>query len=201
MTDEIDTLSASPEPPPQRKKPRVYSASCKAVGKDVLASDTYCTPKWLAARLPLVGCDPCSNPRSMVRARKAYSLETRLDGLKLPWTKSCFLNSPYSDPLPWCEKLAYEMERGTLESALVLCKLDTSTQWWRLLAAVGEDNARRPRLWTFHRRLDFDPPPELTTSSSDFCSVLLEIGTPLISATSTFDGAAQLWLPGGLSPG
>lgn len=169
---------------------KVYSESCKRAGYFVLASDTYTTPAWLTARLPIVDLDPCSNPRSTVRARRTYSLERRLDGLKLPWARTVFLNWPYSDPTAWASRLVDEIAAGRVESALVLCKLDTSTSWWRLIT-VGVP----ARFWTFTRRLEHGCPPELETSTSNFCSALVEVGVPLLDDAYTFDGAARLWKP------
>jgi hypothetical protein len=150
-------------------------------------SDSYCTPRWLTAMLPLVDKDPCSNPRSTVRARRSYSLETKLDGLVLPWNGSVFLNWPYSDPEPWVLKLINELEAGRCTEAIVLCKLDTSTAWWRTLTGHGQ-----PELWMFDKRLLFDEPPALveariarggsTKSSTDFCSAVVHhrgTGAPL----------------------
>jgi hypothetical protein len=141
-------------------------------------SDSYCTPRWLTGLLPLVDVDPCGNPRSTVRARRAYSLETRLDGLQLPWQGTVFLNWPYSAPGPWATKLAEELTAGRCTEAIVLCKLDTSTAWWRTLTSHGQ-----PELWMFDKRLLFDEPPALveariarggsTKSSTDFCSVVV----------------------------
>jgi hypothetical protein len=119
-------------------------------------SDAYCTPAWLTAMLPPVDVDPCSNPRSTVRARRSYSLEKRLDGLKLPWNGSVFLNWPYSDPMPWAMKLIEELTNGHCTEAIVLCKLDPTVSWWHTLTSFGP-----PEMWTFDRRLQFDEPAEL----------------------------------------
>jgi hypothetical protein len=146
-------------------------------------SDGYCTPPWLTALLPVVDLDPASNPRSTVRARRTYSLEKRLDGLKLPWTGSVFLNYPYSDPEPWIAKLLEEMAARRCTSAIVLPKLDSSTEaWYRLTSG-------QPELWTFDKRIQFDEPPELIAdrvrkfaeagksggekSSNNFCSAIV----------------------------
>lgn len=149
-------------------------------------SDSYCTPLWLTKRLPLVDCDPCSNPRSTVRSKRRYSLELRLDGLKLPWYGSIFLNWPYSDPLPWALKLREEMAAGRCTSAIVLCKHDSSTEWWRTL--VKDSTADQ---WQFFSRIQFDEPQELVAariekfvakgksaaagekSSNNFCSTII----------------------------
>lgn len=170
---------------------KVYSESCRRAGYVVLASDTYTTPEWLTARLPMVDLDPCGNPRSTVRARRSYALERRLDGLKLPWAGTVFLNWPYSEPLVWADRLVEHVHAGVVPSAIVLCKLDTSTAWWRRIT-----EGVPARFWTFARRLEHGAPPELEVSTSNFCSALVEVGVPLIDDGYTFDGAARLWKPG-----
>jgi hypothetical protein len=119
-------------------------------------SDSYCTPRWLTAMLPLVDVDPCSNPRSTVRSRRAYSLERKLNGLLLPWRGSAFINWPYSDPEVWVKKLIAEWEANRCTESIVLCKLDSSTVWWNMLVSYGA-----PELWTFDKRILFDEPQEL----------------------------------------
>ena len=122
-------------------------------------SDSYTTPSWLTAMLPRVDVDPASNPRSTVKARKTFSLEKKLDGKKLAWIGSVFLNYPYSEPLPWVLKLIEELTSGRCTSAIVLCKLDTSTEAWHTLIGYG-----KPDLWTFDRRILFGEPPELVAA-------------------------------------
>lgn len=119
-------------------------------------SDSYCTPAWLTGLLPPVDLDPCSNPRSTVRAKRTFSLEKRLNGLQLPWAGSVFLNFPYSNPMPWCYRLIDELASGRCTQAIVLCKLDPSTSWWKVLTGFGQ-----PELWVFDKRIQFDEPPEL----------------------------------------
>lgn len=138
-------------------------AADKALNKERLLdrfgnplSDSYGTPRWLTAMLPMVDTDPCSNPRSTVRARRTFSLEKKLNGLKLPWNGSVFLNFPYSLPMAWVEKLIAEMTAGRCTEAIVLAKLDSSTFWWNTLISYG-----LPELWMFDRRILFDEPPEL----------------------------------------
>jgi hypothetical protein len=150
-------------------------------------SDSYCSPLWFTRALPLVDLDPCSNPRSTVRSRRRYSLEQRLDGLKLQWVGSVFLNPPYSDPLSWMKKLREEMTAGRCTQAIVLCKHDTSTEWWDVMT---RDTS--PDQWQFpRRRFLFDEPKELVAarvakfaekgksakagekSSTNFCSVVI----------------------------
>ncbi len=153
-------------------------------------TDSMCTPKWLADKLPIVDIDPASNPRSHIRARWSYSLEKKLDGRKLPWRGAAFLNHPYSNPMPWMLKLNYELSIGRCTSAIVLAKLDCSTEWWQVLTApiargydVNENSLGQasvvgrgpvkigtasisqhwftPDIWMFNDRIEFDEPPEL----------------------------------------
>jgi len=166
-------------------------------------SDSYTTPAWLTARLPLVDTDPCSNPRSTVRARRAYSLERKLDGLALPWNGSVFLNWPYSNPLPWASKLRAELAAGRCTSAIVLAKLDTSTEWWRVLV----DDASIEQ-WQFRCRVLFGEPPKLIAarvqkyaelgkpggekSSTNFCSVIIHFRGD--TAPLALDEFADRWV-------
>lgn len=119
-------------------------------------SDSYTTPPWLTALLPMASIDPCSNPRSTVKAKRTFSLEKNLNGLRLPWVGSVFLNFPYSDPTPWVTKLIAELTLGRCTEAIVLCKLDPSVSWWHTL--VGYES---PDLWMFDRRIQFGEPDEL----------------------------------------
>jgi hypothetical protein len=147
-------------------------------------SDEYCSPAWLTAMLPPVDLDPASNPRSTVRAKRTFSLEKKLDGLRLPWSGSVWLNFPYSDPMPWCEKLIKELTAGRCTEAIVLCKLDPSVSWWHTLTSFEQ-----PEMWAFDRRVQFDEPHELVAerlrkyaeagkpggekSSTNFCSAII----------------------------
>jgi hypothetical protein len=165
---------------------------------DTALSDATCTPEWFCDLLPLVDLDPCSNPRSRVRSRWSFSLEKKLDGLKLPWrayneqdetwrSASVFENFPYSAPLPWCKKSIAEIDLGHVHELIVLCKLDTSTEWWDLITqpamrapdsvlsgsasdeglnldriALGEEPTwLYPDIWLFDKRLQHDEHPEI----------------------------------------
>lgn len=44
------------------------------------------------------------------------------------WGTSTFVNPPYSDPGPWCEKAAIEARRG--KTVVMLLRGDTSTRWF-----------------------------------------------------------------------
>lgn len=123
------------------------------------STDAQCTPADLAADLGSFDLDPCSNPRSRIQAARSYQLERGEDGLALPWVGSVWCNGPYSDPLPWCERL-----RAHGEPWAALWKLDTTTAWFRVLVDSGA-------FWApFRKRLRFDRPGNC--GSADFPSVL-----------------------------
>lgn len=162
-------------------KPRKRRATIGRRPKvDADLSDSTCTPRWLAELLyethgPF-DIDPCSNPRSWIVARQTYSLEKKLDGLRLPWPGSAFKNNPFSLSLPWQEKARYEMSIGRCTELVELCKLDPGTEWWEEITSpilIGAMHRGRPDLgllnsqeyfpdlWLFHKRVQYDEHPEL----------------------------------------
>lgn len=130
------------------------------------ARDGYTTPEWLCELFPAVDFDPCSNPRSLVRALVAYWLERGENGLKLPWRGTTFINPPYSDPWPWCLRLLRETELGNVTGSGVLVNVDSSTNWWRALRRVHRHR------FEFDKRIPFDPPPGVKPSGNDRVQVL-----------------------------
>lgn len=168
-------------------------------------SDANCTPKFLADMLYEshgdFDFDPCSNPRSHIRARWAWSLEKGYDGLKMPWEGSGFQNHPYSSPMEWMVKGNRELSIERCTELVVLTKMDCSTEWWGVLTApiLKQLDGRimkhwfTPDLWLFNDRIEFDehpesiedrkrkileakasgkkPPPEKT--SNNFCSAIV----------------------------
>lgn len=123
------------------------------------STDAQCTPRDLALDLGRFGVDPCSNPRSHIRADRTCMLERGQDGLADPWTidgstssplASVFCNGPYSAPLPWCERL-----RAHRAPWCALWKLDPTTRWHAELVARGPDGSRA-RWAPFRMRLAFE---------------------------------------------
>ena len=110
-------------------------------------SDNWCTSLALANAVGEFHLDPASNSRSHIRAQKKYCLEDGQDGLALPLEGSVFLNPPYSNPLPWCERLRYHKSPW-----VALVKLDPTTKWWAALMAGCSGWA------PFRSRLKFERP-------------------------------------------
>lgn len=141
-------------------------------------SDSWCTNRETAYQLGHWSTDPCSNPRSHIRADQSYMLERGEDGLVRRWGWSVFVNGPYSDPLPWCRRLA--KHDGP---ACALWKLDPTTEWFEVLVSAAFTWA------PFRKRLKFERPdkPPLT---ANFPSVLM-----WRDWTPSLDLAARLWDP------
>lgn len=129
--------------------------------------DGWCTPAPIASALPKrLDLDPCSNAHSIVIAKTRYMLPEQ-NGLLLPWFGLTFVNGPYSDLLPFAEKLALEKKGKELKGAGFLVNADNSPEWWHVLKRH------------LHLRLDFDqrqefiPPPGVEPSKNDRPQTLL----------------------------
>jgi len=69
--------------------------------------------------------DPCSDSGSSIPASVRYWKNT--DGLAQhnTWSKTVFINPPFSDPLPWVERCCFEIARGNVSAAVMLLKSGT----------------------------------------------------------------------------
>lgn len=145
------------------------------------SDDAQCTPADLCAELGRFGTDPCSNPRSHIIADRSYMLENGQDGLALPWIGSVWCNGPYSNPLPWCERL-----RDHKGPWCALWKLDTTTRWFAELMTVPS-----VRWAPFRKRLTFGKASN-KGNAANFTNVLLWAGGWVLPRPV----AARLWLTG-----
>jgi hypothetical protein len=140
-------------------------------------SDEWNTPGWLCELLGDFDLDPCSNDRSLVRAAKRYTLAAGNDGLLDPWEGSVFCNPPYSDPLPWCKRLA-----GYPGPWCALVKLDPSTRWWSELITASTGHA------AFRHRIKFDRPDKQPLSANFPSALVWHLWKPTRAL------AAHLWI-------
>lgn len=154
------------------------TAAMTAPRAEDVSSDAWCTSSELARLLGHFDMDPCSNPRSRIQATQHLSLEAGHDGLVQRWGYSVFVNGPYSDPLPWCRRLAKHDGRWC-----ALWKLDPTTEWFAVLIDSGATYA------PFRKRLKFERPdkPPLT---ANFPSALV-----WRDWTPSSELAALLWKP------
>jgi hypothetical protein len=126
-------------------------------------NDSWCTPPEIT--VPMhdtlfqgpVDVDPCSNDRSLVIARLAFTF----GGLTRPWRvprkpgdRTAFENWPYSQSGAWMAKALYELAQGNVLELLRLGPAMTSTQWW---ADGCRKSKRNPRIM-FTKRISFLDP-------------------------------------------
>jgi hypothetical protein len=61
--------------------------------------------------------------------------DPQADGLSIDWEDRTYVNPPYSKPLPWVRKALEENKKGKL--IVMLLRMDTSTEWFKLLQEGG----------------------------------------------------------------
>lgn len=98
-------------------------------------SDEKETPQelfdFLAQRYGALELDVCAS-RSNRKCDRYYGLDNGRDGLDLPWDRPFWCNPPYSDIMPWAEKVHHEAVHGGA-CGLVLVPADPSTRWSGIL--------------------------------------------------------------------
>lgn len=124
-------------------------------------SDQWCSPPEISEPLAQffggpVDVDPCSNDRSSILAREAFTY----GGLVRPWRLrrpvnwAAYENFPYSQGDAWTVKLLAELACGNVREHVRLCMMATSTQWW---ADQCMKPRRNPRILGIKRVAFLDP--------------------------------------------
>jgi len=146
-------------------------------------SDQWCSPPEIAAALweffhGPVGVDPCSNKRSVIRARLSYMR----GGLVLPWRsanprspRTVFENPPYSQGTEWARKAIAEMGCGNVCELVRLTMFVTSAAWWRGVCLTPK---RNPRILGLRRLAFIDPRPEARLNPTLLCAADLYLRDP-----------------------
>lgn len=107
-----------------------------------MSDHDFNTPPWfldLVEGLGPIGLDPCSNATSLVKSRKAYTIET--NGLAHAWFGEglVFMNPPHSHSPhniePWMEKahddfITLGIHRNTRDQFVGLVPAKTDTAWF-----------------------------------------------------------------------
>lgn len=103
--------------------------------------DDWCSPPEVLDRVRLVGAielDPCSNPRSIVRARSSIALP--YDGLRAAWPQSglVYVNPPFSrrEQWRWIARAALHGAAGG--EVLMLVPARTDTKAWHRFAVRAD---------------------------------------------------------------
>lgn len=126
-------------------------------------SDWWCSPVEVADRLVdlfegPVEVDPCSNPRSVIKAIQVYTE----GGLIKPWCltgrqpkkRTAYENPPYSMGDEFTAKALAELRLGNVVELVRLTMMSTSTQWW---ADQCTKPKRNPRILALKRLKFIDP--------------------------------------------
>lgn len=71
--------------------------------------------------------DPCAREAN-AKAPLYYTLED--DGLLQEWHGKVWLNPPYSNPKPWCQKAIEETQAGRAAMVVALLPAATDTGWF-----------------------------------------------------------------------
>ena len=134
---------------------------------------SWVTPRWFAEQIGAFDIDPCSNPRSHIRAKIRLQLEAGDDGLLechgAGWYRSgeeevradgdvqAFVNPPYANGqvIRWVRHWKHTR-------FAFLLRWDPSTQWF------AELFPHCTHVLFPYRRINFEPPPGVTASSNAY---------------------------------
>lgn len=186
----------------------------------------HCTPPVVAEGVvyPVLGdpvdLDPCSNPQSIIRARRKVMLEEGEDprggGLAIPWkVRTVFVNPPYGKKTglieEWIKKIVVENRRHGC-AVVALLPANVSAEWFDMVVATS----RACFLWgpgiggrrlqfignehgaTFHSALAYWGPdlPAFTRAALRYCHPWfpeydLRLARSLLGDVRGLDGAVE----------
>lgn len=111
-------------------------------------SDEWATPPEVVALLAQefgpFDLDPCAREDT---ARALYYFDRADDGLVQAWHGKVWLNPPYGNPGPWCQKAQEETAAGRAEVVVALLPAATDTGWFHdFVLPFAEIRYRRGRI-------------------------------------------------------
>jgi ParB family chromosome partitioning protein len=149
-------------------------------------SDGWYTPTWVieTARSVLGGIDTdpatCVAAQAIVQAKTWYTATE--NGLIQPWHGCVWCNPPYSDPLPWVERMAQLYRAGEIVAGMMLVNCSCSPKWAQVLWTHA--NA----VCLFRRRINFWHPTKTNANGTyDRDSALFYFGTKKDLFKTTFE--------------
>jgi phage N-6-adenine-methyltransferase len=96
-------------------------------------TDEWATPpefvRPLAEAIGGFDLDPASGAERSPVADETYTEAD--DGLHTPWYGRTWVNPPYSEMEAWVERAIGQHNAGNTELIVMLCKGDSSTDWWQ----------------------------------------------------------------------
>lgn len=69
-----------------------------------------------------IWCDPCADAGHRIPASIHYNRSDNGLAKYQTWSKTVFINPPFSDPFPWVEKCCLSIARGNVSAAVMLLK-------------------------------------------------------------------------------
>jgi hypothetical protein len=132
--------------------------------------------------------DPCSDPASSIPASVRYWKSS--DGLAQhnTWSKTVFINPPFSDPFPWVERCCLEFARGNVSAAVMLLKAGVISN-----VGTGElINKYASAICHWRGRINFLNDDGNPVKGSDFDCVLIYFGARLDLFRGAFGGRGTI---------
>lgn len=119
-----------------------------------------------------IWCDPCADAGHRIPARVHYNTSNNGLNARNLWTKTVFINPPFSDPLPWVDKCCYSIARGDCSAAIMLLKAGTLSN-----QGTGElINKYASGICHWRGRINFLNDHGIAVKGSDFDCVLIYFG-------------------------
>lgn len=132
--------------------------------------------------------DPCSGSGSNIPAAVRYYKQD--DGLARhnTWSKTLFINPPFSDPFPWVERCCFEFARGNVSTAIMLLKAGVVSN-----VGTGElINKYASAICHWRGRINFLNDKGNPIKGSDFDCVLIYFGARLDLFRKNFGGRGTI---------
>lgn len=124
-------------------------------------TDEWATPpafvRPLAEAVGGFDLDPASGAERSPVAEETYTEAD--DGLSTPWHGRVWCNPPYSDVEKWVHRAVDQSKRPEVDTILLLCKGDSSTNWWQSAISEAEIVAMIDRRLSFGNGSDSAPFP------------------------------------------
>jgi phage N-6-adenine-methyltransferase len=107
-------------------------------------TDEWTTPPEIVAEYGDFDLDPCAREES---AKATYFYTKADDGLAQDWFGRVWVNPPYSNPAPWCQKAVAEIQAGRVTEVVMLLPGSIDTGWFHdWVVPYAEIHFRRGRI-------------------------------------------------------
>jgi len=130
-----------------------------------------------------IWCDPCADAGHRIPARVHYNTSSNGLNARNLWTKTVFINPPFSNPLEWVDKCCDSIIRGDCSQAIMLLKAGTLSN-----QGTGElINKCASGICHWRGRINFLNDNGIAVKGSDFDCVLVYFGDRFDRFQETFE--------------